>query len=106
MNSCFYLGWKVIRSEKGHNLFIYFLNPKARVKLSVFHLASMHGCQYRTPVEMKSQSNEYKSLKTFISSCRDGLAVKSPDFFSRGLGFNSKHPHGSSQSVLTPVTGI
>ena len=36
---------------------------------------------------------------------RDGSMVKSTSCSSRGLGFNSQHPHGSSQLSVTPVPG-
>ena len=34
----------------------------------------------------------------------DGSAVKSTYCSSRGPGFNSQHPHGSSQLSVTPVS--
>ncbi|CAO2583729.1 17-beta-hydroxysteroid dehydrogenase 13 [Lemmus lemmus] len=34
---------------------------------------------------------------------RDGSAVGSSDCSSRGPGFDSQHPHGSSQLSVTPV---
>ena len=36
---------------------------------------------------------------------RDGSVVKSTDCPSRGPGFNSQHPHGSSQLSEDPVAG-
>jgi hypothetical protein len=36
---------------------------------------------------------------------RDGSEVKNTDYSSRGPGFNSQHPHGSSQLSVTPVPG-
>lgn len=36
---------------------------------------------------------------------RDGSLVKSAGCSSREAGFNSQHPHGSSQLFVTPVSG-
>jgi hypothetical protein len=36
----------------------------------------------------------------------DGSAVKSTDRSSRGTGFNSQHPHGSSQLSVMPKSDI
>jgi hypothetical protein len=36
---------------------------------------------------------------------RDGPEVKSGDYSSRRLRFNSKHPHGGSPLSITPVPG-
>jgi hypothetical protein len=41
----------------------------------------------------------------FAWGWRDGSGVKSTGCSSRGLGFNSQHPHGSLQLFVTPVPG-
>jgi hypothetical protein len=37
---------------------------------------------------------------------RDGLAVKSTGCSSRGPGFKSQHPYGTSQLSITPVLEV
>ena len=44
-----------------------------------------------------------ENLKCICWSWRNGLVVKSTSCSSRGPGFSSQHPHGSSQVSLTPV---
>jgi hypothetical protein len=36
-------------------------------------------------------------LDTYLRGCRDGSVIKSTHCSSDGPGFNSQHPHGSSQ---------
>ena len=36
---------------------------------------------------------------------RDNSVVKSTHYFFRGSGFNSQHPHGGSQLLVTSVPG-
>ena len=45
-------------------------------------------------------------VRTPQSGMRDGSAVKGTDSSSRGIGFKSQHPHGSSQLSITPGPGI
>ena len=46
-----------------------------------------------------------KTENTLIWGRKDGSVVKSKVSSSRGPGFNSQHPHGSSQLSVTPVPG-
>jgi hypothetical protein len=42
-------------------------------------------------------------LRNTEEGWRDGSVDKSTDYSSRGPGFKSQHPHGSSQLSVTPV---
>jgi hypothetical protein len=46
-----------------------------------------------------------KSILKRKGGSRDSLVVKSPSCSSRGPGFNSQHPHSSSQLFVTLVPG-
>ena len=37
---------------------------------------------------------------------RDGSALKSTDWFSKGPEFNSQHPHGGSQASVTESSAL
>lgn len=45
------------------------------------------------------------ATKEILGGWRDGLVVKRTGWSARGPGFDSKHPHGSSQWSVIPVTG-
>ena len=46
--------------------------------------------------------NQYYIQESNMWGWRDGSAAKSTNFFSRGPGFNSQHPHGNSQLSIIP----
>jgi len=43
------------------------------------------------------ETSEKKKKKVRPEGWRDGSLIKSTNFSSRGLEFNSQHPHGGSQ---------
>jgi len=45
------------------------------------------------------------TVKSFLKGQRDGSEVKSTRRSSRGPGFNSQHPHGSSKLSVAPDPG-
>jgi hypothetical protein len=53
----------------------------------------------------KTYTGILSSNKKANKGWRDGSVVKSTPYSSRGLGFNSQHPHGGSQLSVTPVPG-
>jgi hypothetical protein len=44
--------------------------------------------------------------KVFLGGWRDGSAVKSTDFFTRGPEFNSQQPHGGLQPFIMGSNAI
>jgi hypothetical protein len=52
-------------------------------------------------VEEMSEDN-FCGFRTFPGGWRSDSVVKTTACFPRGPGFNSQHPHGSSQLSVTP----
>ncbi|CAO2590642.1 hypothetical protein LEMLEM_LOCUS5939, partial [Lemmus lemmus] len=66
---------------------------------------SAAGTQQSTD-SLPCETHDIWLIKTLTSwGWRDGSVVKSTDCSSRGPGFNSQHPHGSSQLSEDPVPG-
>ena len=62
-------------------------------------------CQWKIEQFMAANFKSAAPVKKSEDQCwRDGSVVKSKDY-SRGPGFKSQHPKGSSQPSLTPVPG-
>ena len=66
---------------------------------------SIHSVVFLFNGEAATMLKTIHIVKNIPGSHRDGPAVKSTSCPPRGPGFDSKHPHGSSQLSVNPVPG-